>query len=580
MSIMKTFTMSVLLIALGVFTLLPSKSFAQAADTLVVAALPPGNLNDVINGDTTATGERNNPNRVYVLQQTGAYDTTYYLTAEVEVKDLTLIGKINPTTGYIPVIAPFILEDNSSIENFFRTAEDGNVTLKNLYITGTRTDGTCESIRPIFARFPNVKTTMENCVIENFGQNATPNLIDYWSSHRAVTKLTHCLWRNNQSSRPQNPGIHWSGPNADDIDTMIVKNCTFAVLGGNIVGSPYSIGYLEFDHNTMFMHTKSSPFSLRSMSGVHITNNIFYSCYSAGLDSTHAYDPQTYNANFFSPPALFTLDSINKDGTMTDIYGTTEENRTIDVNNNVYFWPQEIIDNFTTMNSDLATYGLVGGKILSPVFLAVRPGAEGVLNNAGIVFADNDSTDPGFDAALVTQAVTAMTDWVKDIWANGGSGLGDRPFVDLSTPTDPFNGVPADWQTTQGYPVPYNLKYSADLTDSEGLPVGDLTWWPELFITGVEKVNFSGSTYNILSQNYPNPFNSITNIKYNIPQSGFVTLKVYNMLGKEVATLVNQEQKAGEYNVDFDASSLAGGVYMYRIQSGNDTLTKKMMLLK
>jgi len=315
------------------------------------------------------------------------------------------------------------------------------------------------------------------------------------------------------------------------------------------------------------------------MANVFITNNIFYSCYSAGLDSTHAYDAQTYNANFFSPPALFTLDSINKDGTMFDVYGTTEENRTIEVKNNAYFWPQGIIDNINTMNSDPATYGGVGGKILAPTFLAVRPGAEGVLDNTSIVFADNDSVDPGFDAALVTEAVTGMSSFVQDVWQNSGTAIGDRPlFVDPASPTDPFNGVPADWQTTQGYPVPNNLKYTADLTGSDGKPLGDLTWWP--VVSGVEQNHISGPTYNILSQTYPNPFNSITSIKYSIPENGFVTIKVYNLLGKEVAALVNQEQKAGEYNVDFDASNLAGGVYIYKIQADNATLTKKMMLLK
>jgi hypothetical protein len=83
-----------------------------------------------------------------------------------------------------------------------------------------------------------------------------------------------------------------------------------------------------------------------------------------------------------------------------------------------------------------------------------------------------------------------------------------------------------------------------------------------------------------LSQNYPNPFNPSTEIQYSIPQSGIVTLKVYNILGQEVATLVNQEQKAGNYNIIFNAAKLSSGVYFYRIKSGDFSLTKKMSLLK
>ena len=83
-----------------------------------------------------------------------------------------------------------------------------------------------------------------------------------------------------------------------------------------------------------------------------------------------------------------------------------------------------------------------------------------------------------------------------------------------------------------------------------------------------------------LSQNYPNPFNPSTVIKYSVPKSGIVTLKVYNMLGQEVATLVNQMQKSGNYIVNFKANKLASGIYVYRIQSGDFSLTRKMMLLK
>lgn len=83
-----------------------------------------------------------------------------------------------------------------------------------------------------------------------------------------------------------------------------------------------------------------------------------------------------------------------------------------------------------------------------------------------------------------------------------------------------------------------------------------------------------------LSQNYPNPFNPSTNIRFTIPSQGLVTLRVYDLLGKEVATLVNEEKSAGTYVVRFDASRLASGVYFYRIVSGNFVSTKKLVLLK
>jgi len=83
-----------------------------------------------------------------------------------------------------------------------------------------------------------------------------------------------------------------------------------------------------------------------------------------------------------------------------------------------------------------------------------------------------------------------------------------------------------------------------------------------------------------LEQNYPNPFNPNTTIKYSISEDGFVKLAVYNLLGEAVTTLVNNEQKAGRYEVVFDASRFASGVYLYRLESKNFISIKKMIVIK
>ncbi len=87
------------------------------------------------------------------------------------------------------------------------------------------------------------------------------------------------------------------------------------------------------------------------------------------------------------------------------------------------------------------------------------------------------------------------------------------------------------------------------------------------------------STYEI-SQNYPNPFNPSTTINYQIPQTGFVTLKIYDILGKEVTTLVNEQKNQGRYSINFDASRLASGVYIYQLRVNVYVSSKKMLLLK
>ncbi len=83
-----------------------------------------------------------------------------------------------------------------------------------------------------------------------------------------------------------------------------------------------------------------------------------------------------------------------------------------------------------------------------------------------------------------------------------------------------------------------------------------------------------------LLQNYPNPFNPTTKIHYSVPADGFVNIVVYNVLGEKVANLVNTNVKAGIYDISFDATNIASGMYIYRMESGDFVSIKKMMILK
>jgi len=83
-----------------------------------------------------------------------------------------------------------------------------------------------------------------------------------------------------------------------------------------------------------------------------------------------------------------------------------------------------------------------------------------------------------------------------------------------------------------------------------------------------------------LQQNYPNPFNPTTSISFSIPSSAFTSLKVYDIIGNEVATLVNEEKTAGTYKIEFNAKQLSSGVYLYRLQAKNFITTKKFLLMK
>ena len=83
-----------------------------------------------------------------------------------------------------------------------------------------------------------------------------------------------------------------------------------------------------------------------------------------------------------------------------------------------------------------------------------------------------------------------------------------------------------------------------------------------------------------LNQNYPNPFNPSTTIEFDLPKSSEVSLKVYNILGEEVATLLSGSLLSGSHSVEWDASNLASGVYLYRLQAGDYVETRKMVVMK
>jgi photosystem II stability/assembly factor-like uncharacterized protein len=143
----------------------------------------------------------------------------------------------------------------------------------------------------------------------------------------------------------------------------------------------------------------------------------------------------------------------------------------------------------------------------------------------------------------------------------------------ISTPSD--IGIDGQhWPTINSLAVHGNYLFAG----TSGLGV----WKAPLsgLVTGIKSDNKQIVTKYNLEQNYPNPFNPTTMIKYDLPESGLVSLKVYDILGREVQTLVNGNKIKGTYEVSFNGSNLASGVYLYKLKTGNFTSIKKMMLIK
>jgi len=195
---------------------------------------------------------------------------------------------------------------------------------------------------------------------------------------------------------------------------------------------------------------------------------------------------------------------------------------------------------------------------------------KGLATNPATMTYDKFGVSYGSDDGVATgngNLRVAISDSTRKTWTN----VGPATYTTLATPPSQ---------------VIYSDVASPLITLNDGqwmtLALGRVTGTTENSLggaTSVEQVLGIPTSF-ALEQNYPNPFNPSTTIKFQIAKTGFVTLKVFDMLGKEVSTLVNQQLDAGSYQSKWDASGYASGMYLYTLQQGNTVETRKLMLVK
>jgi hypothetical protein len=206
--------------------------------------------------------------------------------------------------------------------------------------------------------------------------------------------------------------------------------------------------------------------------------------------------------------------------------------------------------------------------------------------------ANLDSLDPGFIYPPINK--DSLKTFLYNKWNNNAD-------------------IPWEWHPYQSYnqvwPLAENLAYTNATLKTHamgGFPLGDLYhWWPKEYkawaaqsatenarimswlvngkdplASAVENAGGAIPSEFTLSRNYPNPFNPTTHFEYSVPKAGHVSLKVFNTLGEEVATIFDGEQLAGKYIATFEGKGLPSGVYYYRLQSGSVSLTQKLVLMK
>ncbi|MEP7145631.1 MAG: YCF48-related protein, partial [bacterium] len=186
------------------------------------------------------------------------------------------------------------------------------------------------------------------------------------------------------------------------------------------------------------------------------------------------------------------------------------------------------------------------------------------------------STDFGRTWQLISNSIQNSVTIIKMVDSNTGYLAGLRGSLLKST-----NGG-ISW-VTQNSMIGTQIR-SIAVADTNCWVVGDggiilSTAKGGTIISGITQNN-SLSTDFLLFQNYPNPFNPSTKIQYSLPNNSYVTLKVYNIIGREMQTLVSKEQRSGNYEIEFSGNNLPSGVYFYRLEASNFVQTKRMVLIK
>lgn len=437
----------------------------------------------------------------------------------------------------------------------------------------------------------NHKLQVDNCIMEH----------TWWcwvGGPRAMQtiKFTNDYFVNlvGHSCRRNGGVTDFNSGSASKQDTLLVENCTHVNIQGIIYKfrQGYTVNRSIFNHNNFINCSSFIIMNNGNSTNLSITNSIFVNVQLQGFAPVLS----TSDVGEVDPEGLpMGLINLRVDSTFTANVGT----HGVYVDKNVTYWDPTLSDIVTTLNSG---NGVDNRKDWVSQMITMNTRTSGLFANTAYPKLKNGTwttKKPTFanTSDLFTTALATLKAFsIATVDTAYGTPL--AMWRKVNDKTSMF--IYAD------FPLPIDLSYTdTDLLTGglEGEPVGDLGWFPTQFATWkntqrsvemrrIQTVLDSGRPYGTavastevpksfqLEQNYPNPFNPSTKISYTLAKAGNVTLKVYNMLGQEVATLVNGFQAAKSYDVNFNAANLSSGAYFYELKAGNESVIKKMVLMK
>ena len=603
-----------------------------------------GSLETTINGDTLAGGVRKNVNRVYALYQGQYYFQLAPIYCNNPTGMLTICGvpSASGTTKPIIIIAPVPPQTQEGTNTVYGSIKCDGIHYQAQQVTGTFNAelfycGTANKakqrliINNCLFEFANID--LFDCTNETGAIGGWPNGASFFITNSYFRNMFYSgQWWGSRVFQCKHP-----------IDTLWVENCTVTTGGLTFLQQNELTDFEYINHNTIVNNKKYwllSPYHRYWF----CTNNIFMNQNWVGEDTNVTNSGQDPDKYFMSTINVDTNNATNGLVVQGKYYNGDSSHYVaalgfahmrIYVSDNVNYYNPLLSSGYynsstyknATINalpSYLTWFGFPG----APFKIGNVPGqwmntrtqalfTQWAPPNGGFLEKRTTTANPNTTTPDIVNAaeVDSMAQWNQNQWGDprypNVTALTKTPYIygdyDPTTLPGVVSGHKTDTMTvgkagiTKFTDLTENFAQSTVVSGIDALPVGALIWDDTKLAAynsandytlvtnkymaegglplGVSTTPSAPQTYS-LSQNYPNPFNPTTTIEFTIPKASQVDLKVYNILGQLVATLVHDQLPAGSHAYTFDATNLASGTYIFRISAGDFSSAKKMVLLK